>query len=527
MSIEPAGARADDLVVLEDVSVRYGSAIGIESVSLHVGPGEAVALVGPNGAGKTTTLRAIAGFMPRDSAHLSGHVFVAGRRVDGRRPWDISRQGVTMIPAVTKVFRNLSVQEHLKLALPPKKSPAAIDAALDLFPRLRDRLKATASALSGGERQMLAIAAATLGDPKILLVDELSQGLAPATIATVVAALRDLNHAGLTVLLVEQALQTALEIADRCYALESGRIVEEGPAAQFSQSENVQATYLGRATSLAVSSRERDAPTRIVVDARNVSVRFGGLKALSDVSLEVNEGECFGLAGPNGAGKTTLLNCISGAVRPQEGEIEVLGQRVSQLQPHRLPALGIARTFQSAHVWNSMHVLDIVALGTHHRHLSRREAVDEAHWALGVVGLSNVDPVALSDLPYGHAKLVDLARALASRPRVLLLDEPASGLASDERTLMARLIVRIGEELQITRVLVEHDLQMVRECCDRLAVLSHGRLIASGEPEEVLADATVGSELLGMGEAPDGAPSGSASDPAPGGGALKAPRAIA
>jgi ABC-type branched-subunit amino acid transport system ATPase component len=488
----------DALLDVRSLSLRYGRVAAVSDLSLTVGQGEVVALVGPNGAGKTSTLRAIAGFLPRERVRQTGEVLLDGRPVGGRRPWDVARQGVAMITSITKVFPSLTVREHLRLSAPPN-SDTHVGELLELFPALAQRMGSSAAMLSGGERQMLAIAAAMLRKPRLLLVDELSQGLAPAAVAQLVRALRELNAQGLAMLVVEQSLATAVELADRCYALDAGKLVATGSATEFSAMQAVQGSYLGKSVQrppAPSSVSADDEPRELALDVRGLGVSFGGVEALRDVTWSAARGECVGLVGPNGAGKSTLLNCVNRVVRPSTGEVTVLGRSAARLRPYELARLGVARTFQSAENWRDVTVVDLVATGLHVKRVRRAAALRQAMAALDFVGLTSIARSWVRDIPYGHAKLVDLARALVLEPTLLLLDEPASGLSGDERTAMTRLLQRIKHDLHTTQVIVEHDMAMVSECCDRIVVLSHGQVIGVGAPEVVLAQPNVVRELL-------------------------------
>jgi branched-chain amino acid transport system ATP-binding protein len=481
------------LLDVRSLGLRYGRVVAVADLSLTVGPGEVVALVGPNGAGKTSTLRSIAGFLPRERVRQTGDVLLDGKPIGRRPPWHVARRGVAMITATTKVFPSLSVREHLRMAA-PKGDEAATDQLLTLFPALRERLGSSAAMLSGGERQMLAIAAAMLRKPRLLLVDELSQGLAPGAVAQLVVALRELNAQGLAMLVVEQSLATAVELADRCYGLDAGHLVASGPSAEFGALQAVQGSYLGTRSAAVRETRSADVSTALEVTG--VSVTFGGVEALRDVSWSAATGECVGLVGPNGAGKSTLLNCVNRVVRPTSGSVSVLGRSVDRKRPHELARLGVARTFQSAENWRNVTVVDLVATGLHVKRVRRAAALRQAMEALDFVGLTSIARSWVRDIPYGHAKLVDLARALVVSPTLLLLDEPASGLSGDERVEMAALLRRIKDELHVTQVVVEHDMALVQECCDRIVVLSHGQVIGDGVPEVVLAQPDVVRELL-------------------------------
>jgi ABC-type branched-subunit amino acid transport system ATPase component len=499
MTAEPE--QSEPLLEVRSLGLRYGRVAAVTDLSLTVHRGEVVALVGPNGAGKTSTLRSIAGFLPRERVRQTGDVLLEGSRIGMHTPWDVARRGVAMITSGTKVFASLTVREHLRLAAPANSgSKAAIDEMLTLFPALAQRLGSSAAMLSGGERQMLAIAAAMLRRPTLLLVDELSQGLAPSAVAQLVRALRELNRDGLSMLIVEQSLATAVELADRCYALDAGRLVAEGSSAEFSAMQAVQGSYLGsasrRVADRPVTTDGRAADESPALEVHGLGVSFGGVEALRDVSWTAARGECVGLVGPNGAGKSTLLNCVNRVVRPSKGTVRVLGRPAERLRPYQLAGLGVARTFQSAEHWRDVTVVDLVATGLHAKRVRRTPALRAAMDALDFVGLRSIARSWVRDIPYGHAKLVDLARALVLEPTLLLLDEPASGLSGDERVAMAELLNRIKHELHVTQVIVEHDMALVQECCDRIVVLSHGQVIGDGVPEVVLAQPNVIRELL-------------------------------
>jgi branched-chain amino acid transport system ATP-binding protein len=245
--------RAGALLELSNVEVVYGRvATAIQGVSLQVPEGRVVALLGTNGAGKTTTLRAISGFLGADDARITeGRVTFLGRVVNGRPPHELARAGLVLVPERNKVFETLSVHENLRSLVPGAgrsgtRPEVGLDQVFAYFPVLAERRRQLAGYLSGGERQMLALATALLCRPIVLLVDELSFGLAPRVVATLmelVGRLRD--ELGLAVLLVEQNAAAALEIADHGYVMEHGRVVFDGPPARLLAHEDIQEFYLG------------------------------------------------------------------------------------------------------------------------------------------------------------------------------------------------------------------------------------------------------------------------------------------
>jgi branched-chain amino acid transport system ATP-binding protein len=240
-----------------------------------------------------------------------------------------------------------------------------------------------------------------------------------------------------------------------------------------------------------------------VLEIRDVSVRFGGINAVSDVNLDALPGEVTGLIGPNGAGKTTTFNVITGLQEPTHGRVFIAGQEVSKLPPYRRARMGIARTFQRLEVFGSLTVFEnILAAAEFHRSWSDDPSPPRqvAAEIIERVGLTRVGNARVDALPTGIARLVELGRALATRPRLLLLDEVGSGLNPDETDALGDLmldLVRDGTAI----LLVEHDVELVMRVCARIFVLDFGRIIAEGTPTEVQQNPVVQAAYLGSDEA--------------------------
>ncbi len=243
-----------------------------------------------------------------------------------------------------------------------------------------------------------------------------------------------------------------------------------------------------------------------------VSLAFGGLQVLRDVSFDARPGELLALIGPNGAGKTSVLNCISGLYRPQRGQIRFAGRELTAMRAHEIAALGVGRTFQHGELFPHMSVLDNLLVARHARirtglladafFLGKARSAEVEHRRraeeiLAFVELERYRHHAVDGLPFGVQKIVGFARALAAEPQVLLLDEPSAGLNREEREDLARFVLRIRHELPIAMVWVEHDMQMVADLADRICVLEAGTPIASGTPEAVLQDPKVVAAYLG------------------------------
>lgn len=245
--------------------------------------------------------------------------------------------------------------------------------------------------------------------------------------------------------------------------------------------------------------------------AQDIYVHFEGLVALNDFSLSVDRGEIVALIGPNGSGKTTFFNTISRFVSPERGLITFGGQDITYFSAHQVSELGIARTFQNLELFPYLTVLENVLVGTHGRvslgqamknMVSRAERQRQEFMALEILdflGISGFEQSSPAGLPFGIQKLVELARALAVKPIFILLDEPAAGMNEQETREIGRIITDIRDELGITVLLVEHDMSLVMDISDRVAVMNSGELLAEGKPEEVKTDLQVLEVFLGAG----------------------------
>jgi branched-chain amino acid transport system ATP-binding protein len=252
----------------------------------------------------------------------------------------------------------------------------------------------------------------------------------------------------------------------------------------------------------------------VILDVHNISLSFGGVKALSDISFNVREHEIRAIIGPNGAGKSSMLNCINGVYTPQQGNITFRGQTFSHMDSHQVAVMGVARTFQNLALFKGMSVLDNIMTGRNLRMKSNlllqalrwgpaeREEMVHRRKVEEIIDFLEIQPyrkTPVGQLPYGLQKRVDLGRALALEPQVLLLDEPMAGMNVEEKQDMCRFILDVNDEFGTTVVLIEHDMGVVMDISDRVVVLDYGKKIGDGMPDEVRRNPEVISAYLGTG----------------------------
>ncbi len=249
-----------------------------------------------------------------------------------------------------------------------------------------------------------------------------------------------------------------------------------------------------------------------VLHAKNVTIRFGGLTAVSDFNLDMRPRELVGLIGPNGAGKTTLFNMLTGVYKPTEGEIVIGGTSTREMKPYHITSLGVARTFQNIRLFKELTVLDNVKIGGHIHykysstsavlhtnrfHQAEEEAEVEAMKLLDIFGLRRRAHDYATNLPYGDQRRLEIARALSARPKLLLLDEPAAGLNDSETRSLMNTIHDIRDRFQIAILLIEHNMELVMGICERIVVLNFGKTIATGTPEQIRSNDAVIEAYLG------------------------------
>lgn len=239
-----------------------------------------------------------------------------------------------------------------------------------------------------------------------------------------------------------------------------------------------------------------------ILEVKDLDINFGGITAIDNLNFSVKKGEILGVIGPNGAGKTTLYNTITGIYKPSKGDIFLNNKKITGIKPYKISRLGIARTFQNIRLFNSLTVLENILVGRVSelkKLVKLNPYMKETLDILKVVGLEKVINNMASDLPYGQQRKVEIARALAISPKILLLDEPAAGMNNYEKQDLKNLINILREDFNITVLIIEHDMGVIMDLCDRILVLDYGKKIAEGSPEEISNDANVIKAYMGKG----------------------------
>lgn len=591
----------------QGVDAGYGDLQVLFDANLVVGDGDVLALLGTNGSGKSTLLKVVSGVLPA----TGGRVWLQGRDITSWSARQRVEAGLVMVPGGRGVFPSLTVTENLRVAgwlvrHDRGEQARRSEQVLELFPNLRRRLSVPAGQLSGGEQQMLTLAQALMCRPSVLLIDELSLGLAPTVVSELLTVLHQLVERGATVVVVEQSINVAAAIAPDAVFLERGQVRFTGPTADLANRPDLaRSVFLGQAAGIpsgtgeiggrlgrgaprvmsgaSTNGREPEgasgasatayrnghgsplAPIPGPIDAggpprhspwpaatpspqvhepsgvqvlrgtdalspadvlaasatercalEGISVRFGGVAALSDVTVHAGAGEIVGLIGANGAGKTTLFDVASGFVAPSAGRVRLLGADVTDMAPATRAHLGLGRLFQDARLFPALTVTEVVS-AAFERHARVRDPVastlrlgdarrsedeiaTQAQSLIAELGLGDYQDAFVGELSTGTRRMVELACTLAHRPAVLLADEPSSGIAQREVEALGQLLVSIRDSTGATLLVIEHDIPMLSAIADRLVCLHLGQVIAEGTPDEVLGDDQVIAAYLGTDE---------------------------
>jgi branched-chain amino acid transport system ATP-binding protein len=527
-----SAADVGSLLTVRGLDVAYEGGVQVLfGVDFDVRAGEIIALLGTNGAGKSTLLRAISGLMDP----IGGVIYFDGRDITHADAVTKTGMGIVQVPGGRGVFPSLTVAENLKIAGWMYRKDAeylreATERVLEHFPILREYWELPAANLSGGQQQMLTLAQALLAKPKLLMIDELSLGLAPVIVEQLLQTVRALAADGTTIILVEQSVNVALTIADTAYFMEKGEVRFNGPTAGLLERPDVlRSVFLEGAGSVdgeATSATKARTPARArrvartdgepdvaVLSVRGVTKRFGGVTANQDVSFDLLDGQILGIIGPNGAGKTTLFDLLCGYAIPDQGKVELLGEDITSLPPDARAWKGLGRSFQDAKLFPALTVNETIALSFEKRvdvrdpvaaalnlpsvAQSEREVAQHVDELVELMNLSAFRDKFIGELSTGSRRIVDLACILATEPKVILFDEPSSGIAQRETEALGPLLTRIREATGASLLVIEHDMPLITSISDEILALDLGEVVTQGAPEDVINDPRVVSSYLG------------------------------
>ena len=520
------------LLLVKGVDAGYGGVQVLFDVDMEVGEGEIIALLGTNGAGKSTLLKAISGILEPSA----GAVIFDGNDTTFAPPNEVVGRGIVQVPGGKGVFPSLTVAENLRIAgwmyrRDQEHIRASTERVLEYFPVLRTRWDQPAGNLSGGEQQMLTLGMAFVAKPRLLMIDELSLGLAPIIVEQLLEIVRAIRDQGTTIIIVEQSVNVALTIAETAYFMEKGEIRFRGPTAELlGRTDILRSVFLEGAGAFGDEPAKKNghsngkvpataratainAEARPALQVRRLGKSYGGVHAVRGVSFDVPDGAILGFIGANGAGKTTLFDLISGFVPADEGQVVINGWDVSALGPDGRARLGLGRSFQDARLFPGLTVRETIATALEGQvevkdpiactlalpsvAKSERQVQAKVDELLDLMRLGAYRNKFVNELSTGTRRIVDLACVLAHEPKVLLFDEPSSGIAQRETEALGPLLLRIREATGSSLLVIEHDMPLITSISDEIIALELGQKIAQGSAADVVRDPRVVASYLG------------------------------
>jgi len=499
-----AGASGQALAV-RDLSVNFGGVRAVRDLTLEAQPGAITSIIGPNGAGKTTALNVICGFYRPDA----GTVRLGDQIVSALRAHQIPRAGIARTYQTSQLFESMSVIDNVVIALRRGRlaphfltggkhgDEAEIAESLLAFVGYRGALGRPADALAHVDKRLVEIARALAVRPSVLALDEPAAGLNAEDTAAIGALLRKLAAVGMTVILVEHDMDLVMGVSNHVIVLDAGAMIAEGTPAQVVADPAVLEAYLGAGEQ---AERGRKQPVAIaaqkpLMTVSALSAGYGAATVVRRADFEIAEGELVAVLGANGAGKTTLMRALSGLLRPIEGEVRFLGERIDHFPGDRIARAGLVLVPEGRQVFPELSVTDNLRLGAYARR-SAEEASMIENLLTRFPALKARQYQRAGLLSGGEQQMLAIARGLMARPQVLMLDEPSLGLAPKLLENLYDLLAALRDE-GITILLVDQMAQLALSVADRAYVLQSGAFTHSGTAREVAQDPALVKAYLG------------------------------
>jgi branched-chain amino acid transport system ATP-binding protein len=504
------------------LTVRYGGVVAVNDLSFSVPAGRIVGLIGPNGAGKTTTMDALGGF-----AECSGRVELAGTTLDGLAPHRRAALGLGRTFQGIDLYEDLTVEENVAVGqhLARDRSRERVETVLGVV-GMGAYIDQLVSELSQGQRQLVSIARALAGEPRLLLLDEPAAGLDSTESQWLADRLRDVCRSGVTILLIDHDMSLVLGLCDEIHVLDFGSHIAAGEPVAIRDNPRVAAAYLGASgrppvarielsepvvppdPSLRVSdvrsavpplskqfSAHSPAPSSEVLGCRDLCAGYDKLVVVRGLDVELKRNEILAVLGPNGAGKTTLLLTLAGFLSPAGGTILIDGNEVRPGSARRMNRAGVVLVPDFRALFTGLTPIQNLKLAYHPGGATPDEVFDL------FPGLALRAKLRAGDLSGGEQQMLAVGRALVQAPRVLLIDEMSMGLAPIVVESLMPLIRKVADETEAAVVLVEQHVQLALEVADKAVVLAHGDVVSAGTSSQIKADAHV-LEAAYLGKSP-------------------------